>query len=244
MSQYVRVYYSILDDERFDGIYSTPHLATWLRLLMQADAMWPASAHVPASERKASIAVLVQHGLVEMLPGGKYRIHGLDAERTRRKDAAAAGGRARQQTLSERLAHAERSVSLAEQSRDEHSKAEQDDGRPDLDAFVAVRYRIPTPAQRSLMDAYVQVFDETGPQRASQLIYAHPDDPIGALKADLAAFRDERRAEAVAAEVPKPRRRHGSGMTGVNAELAAWFRSQDEAAQAGIAAAAEVEVKP
>ena len=242
MSQYVRVYYSILDDERFDGVYSTPHLATWLRLLMQADAMWPASAHVPASERKASIAVLVEHGLVELLPGGKYRIHGLDAERSRRKEAAAAGGRARQQALNERLALAEPSVSLAEQSRAEPSSAEQTDGRCDLDAFVAVRYRVPTPAQRSVMDAYVQVFDETGPERAAQLIYSHPDDPIGALKSDLAAFREERRAEATAAEVvPKPKRRKGSGMTGVTAELAAWFRSQDETTQAGVAAVAEKE---
>jgi hypothetical protein len=55
MSQYVRVYYSVVDDERFTGVYDTPHLATWLRLLLLADAMWPASAYVPATERKASL---------------------------------------------------------------------------------------------------------------------------------------------------------------------------------------------
>jgi hypothetical protein len=74
MSQYVRVYYSVVDDERFTGVYDTPHLATWLRLLLLADAMWPASAYVPATERKASLVVLVKAGLVELLPGGKYRI--------------------------------------------------------------------------------------------------------------------------------------------------------------------------
>jgi hypothetical protein len=70
------------------------------------------------------------------------------------------------------------------------------------------------------MDAYVATFDQTGPERASRLIWGHPDDPIGAMKEDLAAFREERKAEALASEVPKPKRTNGSGMTRVSDEIA------------------------
>jgi len=108
-----------------------------------------------------------------------------------------------------------------------------EDGRPDLEAFLAVRYRIPTPAQRTLMDAYCDVFDLTGPQRAADLIYRHPDDPIGALKADLAAFRAERISEAKAAEAkPRPAPRRAAAPTGIRAELAKLW-AQQEAEKAG-----------
>src|SRR3972149_6612847 len=86
-------------------------------------------------------------------------------------------------------------TNLAEQSKDETSKDEQNDARADLDAFAAVRFRTPTPRQRTFMDAYCRTFDETGPDRAARLIWANPDDPIGAMKADLQEFREARRAE-------------------------------------------------
>ena len=79
------------------------------------------------------------------------------------------------------------------------------------------------------MDAYCQVFDVTGPERAARLIWEHSDDPIGALKEDLHAFREGRKAEAIAAEAPKPRRTSGSGLTGVNAEIAKLFWAQKTA---------------
>lgn len=81
------------------------------------------------------------------------------------------------------------------------------DGRADLEAFLEVKYRVPTPAQRTFMDGYVRTFDLTGPERAARLILANPTDPIGALKRDLAEFRDKRAAEARASEVPKPKAR-------------------------------------
>ena len=105
------------------------------------------------------------------------------------------------------------------------------DGRDDLEAFLQVRFSAPTPRQRSFLDAYVRTFDVTGPARAARLIWANPDDPIGALKADLAAWRAERTAEAKAAEAPKaPAPRRASGLTGVNAELAAMFAAKDREA--------------
>jgi hypothetical protein len=239
--KYVRVYYSIIDDDRFKHVYSdNAALAAWLRMLLDADALWPASASLPSSLPKRVLRILTDSGLIEV-SGARFRVHGLDAERQRRSDAGRAGGRAsarsrastvEEQPFNERSTNVQRSVqrnsNLAETSRDEQSKDEQNDARADLDAFVAVRFRIPTPRQRTFMDAYCRTFDETGPERAARLIWANPDDPIGAMKGDLQAFREERRAEAVASEVPKAlRRRKPSGFTGVNAEIAKALREVD-----------------
>ncbi len=91
--KYVRVYYEIIDDPRFVGIFDNDHhLSTWLRLLLTADAVWPASAEVPRRIRQASFRALVDAGLVEWLSGDRFRIHGLDRERTRRAVAGRAGG--------------------------------------------------------------------------------------------------------------------------------------------------------
>lgn len=89
---YSRVYWAIADDPKFASIYDdNDHLATWLRLLLQADGQWPASAPVPASARKGSVKALVDAGLVDLVSGGRFRIHGLDAERGRRREAARTG---------------------------------------------------------------------------------------------------------------------------------------------------------
>lgn len=86
---YSRVYWSIIDDPKFANVYDDDRaLAAWLRLLLVADQAWPASAHLPTTVRRQAVAVLVGSGLVDLQAGGRYRIHGLDAERTRRKDAA------------------------------------------------------------------------------------------------------------------------------------------------------------
>jgi len=96
LDPYSRVYWRIVDDDRFSTIYGDDrHLAAWLRLLIAADQAWPASANLPASARPASVQALVDVGLVELRAKGIFRIHGLDAERSRRQDAAAAGASAR-----------------------------------------------------------------------------------------------------------------------------------------------------
>jgi hypothetical protein len=89
---YSRVYWSIVDDPKFATIYDDDrHLAAWLRLLMAADGLWPASCPVPASARKASLTALTDADLIDLMPGGRFRVHGLDAERGRRRDAARTG---------------------------------------------------------------------------------------------------------------------------------------------------------
>jgi hypothetical protein len=113
-------------------------------------------------------------------------------------------------------------------SRNGEGYGEGFDGRADLEAFLLVRHRPPTPRQRELMDNYIRVFDVTGPSRAERIILGHPDDPIGALKADLDAFRAERSAAAAVAEAPKPRR--APGLTGANAELARLLAEKEGAA--------------
>lgn len=86
---YSRVYWSIVDDPKFLNIYDNDrHLATWLRLLIAADALWPASCPIPGNVRKDSVAALAESGLIDLGPGYRFRIHGLDSERGRRRDAA------------------------------------------------------------------------------------------------------------------------------------------------------------
>lgn len=86
---YSRVYWSIVDDPKFVSVYDDDHhLAGWLRLLLIADQAHPASAHLPANVRRATIRVLADVELIDLLPGARYRVHGLDAERERRRLAA------------------------------------------------------------------------------------------------------------------------------------------------------------
>lgn len=86
---YSRVYWSIIDDPKFANVYDDDRaLAAWMRLLLVADQAWPASAHVPSGTHPKALAILVGAGLVDVTTGRRYRIHGLDAERNRRKEAA------------------------------------------------------------------------------------------------------------------------------------------------------------
>jgi hypothetical protein len=128
--EYIRVYLGIPDDPRFATIYGDDHrLATWLRLLMGADAVWPSTPAIPRSVGEDALAALVDAGLVELLPHDHYRIHGLDAERERRSAQGRAGGLAsgasrRGSTGAERPSNERSTVGeLAEQSKAEQSKA-------------------------------------------------------------------------------------------------------------------------
>jgi hypothetical protein len=226
VNKYVRVYYSIVDDERFAGIYDGPHLATWLRLLLIADAIWPATAYLPATEKKASVAALEAAGLVELSGDGRFRIHGLDAERNARAMQGRNAAAMRWQSTS----IANPMPSRAEHSQAEPSRAERadaEDNRPDVEAFLEVRRRLPTGPQRKLMDDYCHTFDATGPARATRLILSHPDDPIGALIADWDEFKEKRKADAIAQEVPKPAPRRGSGLSAETQRIARLVAEMD-----------------
>lgn len=150
---YSRHYHDLIDDAKFAEVYPDDHhYATWSRLLMIADQAWPASAHLPSTARRASVAKLASVGLLDLLPGGRYRIHGLDPERTRRADAARVGGlasgrsRTVERPLNDRSAIVEQWVNLEEKRREETRRVETStlrDGLPNLtpEAITALEER-------------------------------------------------------------------------------------------------------
>lgn len=120
--KYVRVYYSIQDDPKFDRVRgNVALLGTWLRCLMAADAVWPASADLPRSLSAAHVRILIDVGLVDELPEHRFRIHGLDTERTARRNAAS--NAAAQRWHSE--GNADAMPSKAEPSRAQTSRSPQ-----------------------------------------------------------------------------------------------------------------------
>jgi len=115
---YSKVYYSIVDDPQFARVYDTPTLATWLRMLLLADAMYPASA--PIGRRNPDVKLLIEVGLVVEKSGNRYTMRGLEAERERRSDAARNAAAMRWQSVR----NAETMPSRAEQSRVEQGNGQ------------------------------------------------------------------------------------------------------------------------
>lgn len=100
---YSRLYHSIVDDPMFERVYrSDAAFATWCRMLMAADATYPASAPIPRSN--SAVRLLIEVGLVLEKPGKRYMIRGLAAERERRSASSRIGAEVRWQ--SERNANA------------------------------------------------------------------------------------------------------------------------------------------
>jgi hypothetical protein len=86
---YSRLYHRF--GREFPAIYADDRtLATWVRLLLLADASWPMRPPLPRSVRPKPLSVLCEAGLVA-IDGDTYSVLGLDAERTRRGDAARVG---------------------------------------------------------------------------------------------------------------------------------------------------------
>ena len=86
---YSRVYWEVIDDPKFADVWDDNHsLATWLRLLLAADMAWPASASIYHGVNRQALDKIVRVGLVDLQPGSRFRIHGLDKERESRSDAA------------------------------------------------------------------------------------------------------------------------------------------------------------
>ena len=86
---YSRVYWSVMHDEKFDGIRDDCRaMGAWLTLLLQADMSWPAPAYIPRPIPKSALVALANARLIELLSGHRYRIVGLDSERERRRAAA------------------------------------------------------------------------------------------------------------------------------------------------------------
>jgi hypothetical protein len=150
---YSRVYWAIIDDEKFKSIYDdNNHLASWMRLLLIADQAWPASAHMPANVRRASVAALSKAELIDLLEGGRYRIRGLDAERARRRMAATRDPIG-VQPGPKRDPDGLRTPGLSrdEVRRDETRKAEQGATDPHV-LFEELTGRFPSPVNQAILD--------------------------------------------------------------------------------------------
>lgn len=223
---YSRVYHSIVDDPKFSTVYDDDRrLATWLRLLIVAEQAYPASANIPQGTHGASVLALVEAGLIDLGTGSRYRVHGLEAERSRRSDQAREAGLASarsrlvattvQRPFNDRSPSPATTVQLDKQRRDETSKdettRERPDGRADLEAFLVITRRAPTPRQRRLLDDVLDRHDLTGPAWAADVMFKNPSDPIGAVIEADKAWRAERIAAAQAAESPKPIPRRAKG---------------------------------
>jgi hypothetical protein len=90
---YVQVYYQIARE--FPEVWRDDRLlATWLRLLMLANAVWPAAAVLPRNAAKKAVDSLENHGLIER-EGDEFRVRGLDKQRQFRRDRAASAARTR-----------------------------------------------------------------------------------------------------------------------------------------------------
>ena len=85
---YSRVYWSVMDDPKFDDVRGDLMVfGSWTLLLIVADMAYPAPAFVPRSIPEYAMSELVRVGLVESLSGDRFRIHGLAKEREMRSQS-------------------------------------------------------------------------------------------------------------------------------------------------------------
>lgn len=193
---YSRVYWTIPDDPKFVGVYDDDRaLACWLRLLLVADQAWPSSAHLPRSARSGTVSKLEQCGLIDLLPGDRFRIHGLDAERQRRADHAQRASRARWNAPS--IPASNPKTILDETRRDETSLDEDEEY---VVAYFNATGRAPSALQRQKL---WELYDRHSIGWLVDNLVG--DDPLGhAFDADTAWRRAE--ADRVKAEEAAHRR--------------------------------------
>ena len=216
--KYVRLYYSIIDDPKFEAVYGDDSaLAAYTRLLMLADSMWPASPPIPKSCRASAFRKLVDERIVDVLPGDKFRIHGLDAEREMRRASAVRSASAKQ-TRSVRSPNGFSPHLLAEPSQAEQSRAESEQGDGEHDP-VQTYYLLTTRAPRGrALDWCKRLADEYGYPPTSEAMAAEwqADDDVTTLLgrtenrlvlAARDAERKERAAELSAIAARRERRK-------------------------------------
>lgn len=226
-AKYSRVYWRVLDDDEFDGIRSNEsRFGAWTLMLLAADMSWPTPAYIPPVVTRKSVEALAEAGLVELLSGGRFKLRGIDKERGMRSDTGRNASAVRWHSDPPREPDANGMPRQDEQRREETSRDE--GARADLDAFLLVKRRAPTPRQRQLLDGILERHDLTGPAWAADIMLRHPDDPIGAVLQADREWREERIKEAQAAEKPKPQpRRRPDQPEHVKELLAHWAATRN-----------------
>jgi hypothetical protein len=139
---YSRIYWSVLDDPKFETIYGDDAaFALWVRLLLTADALWPSPAPLPRGTKPKALVRLVEAGIVDTLSGDRYRIHGLDNEREIRKQLATTRGPDGHRTVTGR----EASGDLAKPSQAETKPSQgQAEARDPADIYFRLVGRFPS----------------------------------------------------------------------------------------------------
>jgi hypothetical protein len=176
---YSRVYWSVMDDPKFDGIREDMRLmGSWLTLLVAADMAWPAPAYPPMIVPKAAVKALVEAGLVDSLSGGRYRIHGLDKERAERASTASANAHKRWdrpdtgRNATALPLHSNGTASQAKPSQDETSLAEAP--RDPADIYWSLTGKYPTDKVLSWVDDLTAKYGPEATIRA--VVKAHTED--------------------------------------------------------------------
>jgi hypothetical protein len=106
------------------------------------------------------------------------------------------------------------------------TREEREDNRDDLEAFLLVRRRAPSPKQRQILDEVLGRHDVTGPKWAADIILSNPDDPIGAVMAADKAWKAERTAGATKVEADHNKRKRN--LPRWFDDYKAWAASGDE----------------
>jgi hypothetical protein len=103
---YSRIYWRFRDE--FADIYADKEaFGWWMTLLMIAEGAHPSAPELPRRIKPALLARLVEHELVTVLPGDRFRCRGVNAEMERRSSQGKAGAHARwMRPQSERNANA------------------------------------------------------------------------------------------------------------------------------------------
>jgi hypothetical protein len=133
LGPYSRIYWRFRDE--FPDVYQDKEaFGWWLTLLVIAEGAYPSAADLPRKLRPRVLEKLIDEELVTLLPGDRYRVRGLDAERQRRSEAGRKGGLASarsrapettvQRPSNDRPTNTEATVNLDEQSKDKTSKDE------------------------------------------------------------------------------------------------------------------------
>ena len=152
---YARIYYDDLMREFPDVYQDNDLLATWIRLLVLAEKMWPIPPEIPRSVRIKTYQRLVESKLVIPCDSHCYRIRGLDAERMRRRDAGRTGAAVRWQSdgNADRNANASANA-MPRRERDENRQDETKETRASANGKTpALKPMRSTPAVLEVRDA-------------------------------------------------------------------------------------------
>lgn len=209
--QYSKVYHLLADE--YPTVFDGPDLAAYVRLLVAANQAWPTAARWPGYATKTEVQRLATVGLV-LLDGQRFRIKGLDKERTARSEAARHAARTRHADAARTAdsnadGTADRTADrIAEvmPNRVEKNRVEQSSGADGIfDAYYQLTAKTPSSGATTWLNRLADEHDER--PLLSALVEEHKADPdpstlLGRVQTRLA---DQARRRTKAAEERRKR---------------------------------------